>query len=320
MTAVKAVTPVKSVRTCAEAQNLVRLRRITEKKGILLALSTAFISGFSIFINKFGVKEFDPYLFAWLKNTLVAVFLLGLILGVKEFEELKKLRRKEWLLLAVIGLIGGSIPFLLFFKGLSLTTAANASFIHKTMFVYVAVLAFLFLKEKINRRLLLAACLLLLGNVLFLRILPFSVHSGDFLILLATLLWAGESTLSKYALKAIPPRIVAFGRMGIGSLFTLIFLIVSGHLESVANLTPAHLGWVLVTAGFLFGYVTTWYAGLRYLKASVATSILLLGGPVTALLTLFSSGVVIAPAQLLGTVLLAMGVVVVSRIDVLFRS
>ena len=102
-----------------------------ENKGLLLVLSTAVISGFAIFINKFGVKEFDPYLFAFLRNFFVAFFLVGTILGLKEFKNLKKLTKKNWFVLTTIGLVGGSIPFLLFFKGLSLTTAANGAFITK---------------------------------------------------------------------------------------------------------------------------------------------------------------------------------------------
>src|SRR3990172_755192 len=110
-------------------------------KGMLLVFATAIISGFAIFINSYGVKSFDPYLYTFLKNLVVALFLVGLLLGLKEFKQLKKLKKKDWLLLAIIGLIGGSIPFLLFFKGLSLTTAASGSFVHKTMFIYVAILA-----------------------------------------------------------------------------------------------------------------------------------------------------------------------------------
>lgn len=291
-----------------------------EKKGILLVLSTAFISGFSIFINKFGVKGFDPYLFALLKNSLVALFLLGLIFGLREGEELKKLRRRDWLLLTVIGLIGGSIPFLLFFKGLSLTTGANAAFIHKTMFVYAALLAALFLKERIDRRLLLAAILLLLGNALFLKILPFGSRPGDLLIFLATLLWAGENVISKHALRSLSPKIVAFGRMGIGSLFIFLFLLVSGHITAISSLSLPHLRWLLITSFFLLGYVTTWYAGLRYLKASVATSVLLLGGPITAVLTSVTSGVDFALPQILGILLLVSGVAVVTKVYELVRT
>lgn len=290
------------------------------RKGLLLVLTTALISGFSIFINQFAVEALDPYLFTLLKNTLVAVFLFGILLGAGELGAIKQLNRKDWLLLVAIGLIGGAIPFLLFFKGLSLTTAANASFIHKSMFLYVAALAALFLKEKIDRRLLLAAVILLFGNTLFLKILPFGSRSGDLLILAATLFWAGESVLSKYALKSLSPKIVAFGRMGIGSLFILLFLLVSGHINAFASLALPHLGWVFVTAALLLGYVVTWYSGLRYLKATVATSILLLGGPITALFSLTTSGTVLIPTQVIGMLFLIGGVVVIGRINELFRA
>src|SRR4030042_6569470 len=138
-------------------------------KGILLVFATAVISGFAIFLNSFGVKSFDPYLYTFLKNLVAALFLVGLLLGVKEFSELKRLKKKDWLLLAIIGLVGGSIPFLLFFKGLSMTAAASGSFFHKTMFIYVAVLAAVFLREKIPNRLFVAGALLLMGNLYFLR-------------------------------------------------------------------------------------------------------------------------------------------------------
>src|SRR4030043_1493583 len=157
-------------------------------KGIILVMSTAVISGFAIFVNKLGVGEFNPYLFAFLKNFLVALLLVGLLLGLKEFKNLKKLTKKDWLILTIIGLVGGSIPFLLFFKGLSLTTAANGAFIHKTMFIYVAVLAAVFLKEKISNRLYFAGALLLIGNFYFLNFLPYGAREGDILIIAATIL------------------------------------------------------------------------------------------------------------------------------------
>ena len=83
------------------------------KKGAWLVLATAIISGFAIFLNAFGVKGINPYLFTGTKNLLVAVFLLSTILLFKQFKELRKLERKDWLNLGLIGLTGGSIPFLL---------------------------------------------------------------------------------------------------------------------------------------------------------------------------------------------------------------
>jgi len=289
-------------------QNPLKNKGSLTSKGLLLVLSTAFISGFAIFINKLGVKEFNPYLFTFFKNLLVAGFLVGLLLGLKELKNLKKLTKKDWSILAIIGLVGGSIPFLLFFKGLSLTNAANGAFIHKTMFIYVAILAGLFLKEKIPSRLLIAGAFLLMGNLYFLKFLPVGIQQGDLLILTATVLWAVENTISKYALKTLSPRIVAFGRMGIGSIFILLFLIFTGNIGSVSKLTSLHFQWILISAVILFGYVTTWYTGLKYINVSTATVILLLGSPITSLLTFIFQGQGFTQTQAIGSVLLAFGV------------
>ena len=285
---------------------------IMERKGIILAAATAIISGLAIFVSKLGLKDFDPVLFTWLRNTIVAVLLLGIIAGAGEWGAFKKLVFRDWLRLAAIGLIGGSIPFLLFFQGLALTSAANASFIHKTMFVWAALLAAPLLGERMGRRLLPAAVLLLLGNALLLKLLPggSSFQLGDLLILAATLLWAGENVLSKHVLRTIPPKIVALGRMGIGSLVILGVLIATGKLALISQLPPLHLGWVALTALFPLGYVLTWYAGLREIKVTTATSILLLGSPVTTLLVAFQSGLLPSFPQGLGIALILGGLAV----------
>ncbi len=119
-------------------------------KGIYFALATAFISGLAVFLNKFAVGFWtNSSVFTTAKNLVVAILLTSLILLVKKLPELKKLSKKDWRQLIIIGFIGGSIPFLLFFKGLTLTSATGAAFIHKTLFIWVAVLAIPILKEKI---------------------------------------------------------------------------------------------------------------------------------------------------------------------------
>ena len=286
-----------------------------ERKGLLLVAVTAVISGAAIFVSKLGLKDFDPALFTWLRNTIVAVLLLGIVAGAGEWGAFKKLTARDWMKLAAIGLIGGSIPFLLFFQGLTLTSAANASFIHKTMFVWAALLAAPLLGERIGRRLLPAAVLFLLGNALLLKLLPggSGPQFGDLLILGATLLWAGENVLSKHVLRTIPPKIVALGRMGIGSLIILGVLIATGKLTLLGQLPPLHLGWVALTALFPLGYVLTWYAGLREIKVTTATSILLLGSPVTTLLSALGSGLLPSVPQGLGIALIAGGLAVLLR-------
>ena len=59
---------------------------------------------------------------------------------------------------------------MLFFKGLIITTALKAGFIHKTLFIYVGLLTAIFLKEKITKSMMAGFLSLVLGSILFLKI------------------------------------------------------------------------------------------------------------------------------------------------------
>lgn len=284
---------------------------MNRKKGLKFVFLTAVISGFSIFINKFGVEGVNPYIFTFTKNVIVFLFLFSTILFFKKFDELKSLKVKEWMKLVVIGFVGGSIPFLLFFKGLSMTSGVTASFIHKTMFVYVIFLAAIFLKEKVNKKVLAGAVILLFGNFLLLKLNSFAFNTGDLLILCATLFWAVENTISKHALKTISSTTVAFGRMFFGSLFILAFLIMSGNIKAVVTLTMSQVLWAVVTSAFLFFYLVTWYSGLRHVKVSIATSILLLGSPITTLLSFTFLDTAVSLSQLVGIFLIPLGIFII---------
>ena len=274
-----------------------------QKRALLLIFSTAIISGISIYLNKYAVGGIDSSVFTFLKNILVAVFLLSLILITKS-NEFFKLKKRDWAKLVVIGLIGGSVPFLLYFRGLQLTTAASASLIHKTMFIFVTALALTFLKEKLNRTVFIALTFLLIGNYLLIKP-TFSFNLGDLFILSATILWAVENILSKHALKNISGNMVAFGRMFFGSLFILLFLFVTNKTNF--GFSTSQIFWVFLTTIMLVLYVVTWYNGLKYIDVSLASSILLLGSPVTTLLTY---GINIELGQILGIMLLGAGILV----------
>lgn len=278
-------------------------------KGYLFVLITALISGFSIFISKQVVSGLNPYAFTFLKNVIVALLLVSIIGFMGNYSYVKKLSRNQWGQLVTIGLVGGSIPFLLFFKGLSMTSAANAAFIHKTMFIWVGLLAFIFLKEKLSKGAMIGAILLLAGNLVFLSLNSFTIGAGELMVFAATLFWAAENTLSKHALKSIRSNIVAAGRMGFGSMFILIFLLATGNMGNVAAaLTSRHVLGIILTSTLLLGYVMTWYKGLSMIKASTATSILLLGSPITALLNFSILKKALTLNNMIGAILIVAGV------------
>lgn len=278
---------------------------MNNKKGLWLVLATAIISGVSIFLNKFGVSGINPFMFTFAKNTVVALLLVSTLFLFKDFEKLKSLNKKQWFKLVLIGLFGGSIPFLLFFKGLTLTNAASGAFIHKTMFVWVTILAVILLRKKLDKKMFLTAGLLLAGNFLLLRLNSFSFGAGELMIFGATLLWSVETILSKSVLKNLDSKIVSASRMFFGSIFILIFLLATGNFTF--NLSGAQFGWIGLTSIFLFGYVFTWYSGLKHVNVTTATSILLLGSPITTLLYFVFSAKAILPAQLIGIMLISVG-------------
>ena len=277
------------------------------KKGVVLVFLTALISGIAIFLNAFGVRGIDSSIFTFSKNVLVAVFLLSIIGIFGQFKEIRKLSVKSWLMLALIGFVGGSIPFLLFFRGLQLATGPTSAFIHKTLFIYAAVLAFIFLKEKLNWKMLILAGFILLGNFLLLEVSDFSFGKGELLVLAATLFWATENIISKYTLRELSGNLVAFGRMVFGSFFILIFLFFTNKASLLLELGVNHLAWILVSSVILLLFVVTYYNGLKTVNVSTATTILLMGSPITLLLNFLFIGEKINPAQLIGIFLVFVG-------------
>ena len=284
-----------------------------ERKGLLLVFLTAIISGISIFVNKFGVSGIDSTVFTFAKNILVGLLLLGIILGLNEFKNLKVLEKKDWLYLLVVGLVGGAIPFVLFFRGLQLTNSVAGSFVHKLMFVFVAVFAVIFLKEKISKKIWIPATALIIGNFFLLNIsiTSFSLDLGIVLVLVAALFWSAENVLSKRLLnkQSLEPKVLAFGRLFFGSLFIMAYLVFTGKFSLIYGLSWTQFSWILITVPFLLMYVLTWYSGLKHVKVTTATSILLLGSPITALLSFVFLGSVFTIMQAIGSLLIIGGII-----------
>jgi len=198
--------------------------------------------------------------------------------------KLKKLKKADWQKLILIGMVGGSIPFLLFFKGLSMTSPVGASFIHKTLFIWVALLALPILKEKLTKVQLVAFAMLIFGNIAFLGVNFFSWEYAHTLILIATVFWAIESIIAKIILKNIDSIVVAWGRMFFGSIILLGFLLFTGNASGLFEFSASNFGWLFLASILLTGYVITWYSALKRLPVTVVSSFLVLASPITTML------------------------------------
>ncbi len=284
----------------------------TRATGIALALVTAGISGFAVFLNGYAVKRFDDAsAYTTAKNGVAALILLLLALPtlrspVQTGRPAPRPRsRRDWFGLILVGIIGGSVPFVLFFEGLARASSTEAAFIHKTLVVWVALLAVPLLHERFTWLHGAAIALLVLGQaVLVGEAGTIAVGQGEVMIFAATLLWSVEVVLVKYLLRLLAAPTLAAARLGIGTLLLVGFVLLSGRTGEITGYGASQWGWVLLTGIVLSAYVATWYAALARAQAIDVTAVLVLAAIVTALL---NAGFEDAPIDAVGLGLIALG-------------
>ncbi len=281
--------------------------------GLLWALGAACVSGVSIFVNGWAVRQVaaSPTVYTTAKN-LVAALLLGLILvgrnrlragGRPSAGSSSAVPRRGWRTwggLAAVAVIGGSVPFVLFFEGLAQAQSADAAFIQKSLVIWVVLLAVPLLGERVGR-IQAGAMALLVGGVVLLNggLAGLVGGAGGGLILAATWLWAVEVIVLRRLLATLDPLTVGLARMGLGGVLLVAWLAVSGSLAGLVGLGGAGWGLAALTGVALAAYVATWLAALARAQAVDVTAVLVFGAVVTALLSAGVQGVPLAP-QLAG--------------------
>lgn len=262
----------------------------TRRWGVLLAFATALISGLAVFLNGYAVARFEsPTLYTTAKNAVAASLLLGLlvIVTLRRSEEGLALpaERRSRIGVALLGVFGGGVPFLLFFEGLARAESVQASFIHKSLLLWVVVLAVPILKERLGWVHVAALGLLVWGQIALAGgITDLGWGTGEAMILAATLLWSVEVILAKRLLADVSPLTLGVARMGVGLLVLIGWAAVSGAFSSLTALGASQWGWALLTGVILTGYVATWYSALARAQAVDVSAVLVFGAVVTAFL------------------------------------
>lgn len=260
----------------------------TLKKGIYLAFLTALISGVSNFVNKIAVDVIKPPLvFTAEKNAIVGLLIIGILIITLKWKKIKNLTRKQIVYLGLIGIIGGSLPFYLFFTGLSQIPAINGALIHKTLVFWIIILAIPFLKEKVSKLQVLAILLIFSANFAIGEFKGLAFSKGEFFVLIATIFWAVENILAKKILPKVDPDVVIAVRMGLGSLILLTAAAITAPAALVKSFTPlpTQMFWMITTILLLFGYVMTWYRALKFAPVTLVASILVSATLVTNILS-----------------------------------
>ena len=269
-----------------------------------LALLAAIISGTNNFLTKAAVTAVsDPILYTALKNSIVAIFLIGLVILFKRWPEVRTASKKQLLQLAAVGIVGGSVPFALYFTGLTETTAVNASLIHVTLLIWVFLFAIPIFKECMSGLQWLGAGAIFAANLFVGGFTGFKYNVGELMILAATILWGLESVIAKQALRGLSSLTVTGARMVLGSLVLFAISFARGGAGAAFALNAAQWSWTLLTSVLLLGYVLSWYAALKRAPATYVATLLVPAALITNALS--------ARADLLSSALYIIGLALV---------
>ena len=180
----------------------------------LEALFAVIVWGASFIATKVALRDVSPITVVWLRFAM-GVVILGIAVTVRR--QFAWPKRNEWLYFALLGFLG--ITFHQWLQSTALTTsrASTTAWIVATTPVFMALLGWLVLKEKLDWLQTSGIVLATLGVLLVVSDGdPTSISfkqfgaPGDILILISSVNWAVFSALSRRGLKAHPATRMMF--------------------------------------------------------------------------------------------------------------
>ena len=277
-------------------------------------LLTVFFFGTNFTAVKIVVDSVPPILFAATRFTLAGLLLLLLLPLV---EPGSRLRRKDFLPILGLGVVGVTLTQTVFTLGVSLTTAANTALVYSTAPVWGMLLGFALGLERPRLAGILGIGLSLLGvGFIVYGGLDFAGTSlvGDALILVAAVFWGSYTMLSLSLLKRYSPVALAAYAMTFGGLaaFPLAALDPGGFdVGAIDGLTWAAAAYSALFSS-AFGFAA-WGWGISHVGANrvlIYQYLVTLTGVTTGILLL---GEDFGLGQLIGAVVILCGVYLARR-------
>ena len=281
----------------------------TSAIGYRLALAAAVISGFSIYVNSFAVRAIpDATLFTTLKNTVTGLVLLVPVLAMASRRaELARLSRRDVAWLASLAVLGGSVPYVLFFTGLQMTTAGTGSLLNHAQFLVVAALAVPFLREKLNGFAWAGLALLAAGSLAGTNLGALRLNEGALLVLVSTAMFGAGVVIARHVLARVSPEVVMAAKMSAGAAMLLAWSGMTGRLAGALALTATQWEVAIGTGLILLAFTAATTYALRFAPALAVAAIGMASPPITLALQLTSGAPQITTGAAAGMVLVVLG-------------
>jgi drug/metabolite transporter (DMT)-like permease len=282
------------------------------------ALFAVIVWGASFIATKVALQDLSPITIVWLRF-LMGVIILGLAVALRRQFALPE--KKEWGYFALLGFLGITFHQWLQSNALQTSEAGTTAWIVSTTPIFMALLGWFLLKERLgwtkNLGILLAFMGVLVvvskGDLGSISIGTFGAP-GDVLVLISAINWAMFSALSRRGLKSHPASLMMFYLMVLGWVFTTFLFLTTSGINEISSVSFD--GWMAV--GFLgifcsgLAYIA-WYDALKALTTAETGAFLYIEPLVAVVVAFFILGEAITPASIIGGAVILFGVWLVNR-------
>jgi drug/metabolite transporter (DMT)-like permease len=283
------------------------------------ALVAITLWGVSFVATKAVLRELAPVPLIFARCVLGAAVLLGILAA--RGERLPGTAR-AWRDLALLGLIGVATHLLLQAWALTMTSAVNTGWLIGLIPIWSALLAALFLGERLTPRKGLGFALGFAGALLVVTrgrmdasLLGLPSTRGDLLVLVSTVNWAVYTILGRRILPRLGgARVATAGALVAGAAFLAPVFFLTGGAETFTGLSPtAWMSLLFLGIGCSgVGYLL-WYGALEHLEAGQVAVFLYFEPLVTLVAAAWWLGEPIGAITVLGGLVVLTGVSLVQH-------
>lgn len=227
--------------------------------------------GSNFVFGKILVQDFSPTVLTSLRLLFIVLFLIGLSLAQKN---IKRLNKRDMLVVSLLGVIGVFINQWSFFVGLQTADPTTSALILATAPILTGFLAAIFLKEKLTLRMLLGSVVAIIG-------IYFVVTKGDLssLTLDQGLLWivvtmvtfAIMIILTRVLSQRVDPLTITLYSNIVGFIVSIPFAFILDKPVQISQSLP-DWAFLIGTAIVVHGIATLiWNNNIRHVDASKAS-------------------------------------------------
>jgi len=285
----------------------------------LQATFAVLLWGASFVATKVVLRYLAPDALVWLRFAMGLVILAAAMLVRKQFE---LPRRNDLAYFALLGLIGITFHQWLQSNGLVTAQATTTAWIVATSPIFIALLGWLALKERLSALQVLGIGVAVLGVLLvvsrgdlFTLVSGGAATRGDFLVMISAPNWAVFSILSRRGLRQHPAARMMFYVMALGWGFTTLLFLFNPQFEAMRQMPWD--GWIAVIFLGVFcsglAYIF-WYDALKSIPASQVGVFLYIEPLVTVAVAWAVLGERLTWASLLGGAVTLTGIWMVNRV------